>query len=175
MHVMQIRPCRFTHFETQFRRLGAKGSLIGTRGLREVSRLVGFQSHRLAWCCFRKADTKSVPGSRVFLLRRVYSVGLSYNLVVSPGGLSLWLVLWLVACHCAPGRACPRLCVCYHMPMTVSCQSQNFTSVPAGVPYDSQRVFLQNNRITELRADSFGFETQASRTAQSMKYSAYFL
>lgn len=48
------------------------------------------------------------------------------------------------------------------MPMTVSCQSQNFTSVPAGVPYDSQRVFLQNNRITELRADSFGFETQAS-------------
>lgn len=44
--------------------------------------------------------------------------------------------------------------------MTVSCQSQNLTIVPAGVPYDSQRVFLQNNRITELRADSFGFETQ---------------
>ncbi|KAL2089192.1 hypothetical protein ACEWY4_016091 [Coilia grayii] len=44
--------------------------------------------------------------------------------------------------------------------MTVSCQSQNFTSVPIGVPYDSQRVFLQNNHITELRADSFGFETQ---------------
>uniref|UniRef100_A0A4W4GE83 LRRCT domain-containing protein n=1 Tax=Electrophorus electricus TaxID=8005 RepID=A0A4W4GE83_ELEEL len=75
-------------------------------------------------------------------------------------GLSLWLVVWLLACRCAPGLACPRLCVCYHTPMTVSCQSQNFTSVPAGVPYDSQRVFLQNNRITELRADSFGFETQ---------------
>ncbi|KAK2838977.1 hypothetical protein Q7C36_013791 [Tachysurus vachellii] len=75
-------------------------------------------------------------------------------------GLSLWLVLWLLACHCAPGKACPRLCVCYHMPMTVSCQSQNFSSVPAGVPFESQRVFLQNNRITELRADSFGFETQ---------------
>lgn len=44
--------------------------------------------------------------------------------------------------------------------MTVSCQSQNYTAVPTGVPYDSQRVFLQNNRITELRADSFGFETQ---------------
>lgn len=56
--------------------------------------------------------------------------------------------------------ACPRLCVCYPTPMTVSCQSQNLTIVPAGVPYDSQRVFLQNNRITELRADSFGFETQ---------------
>lgn len=47
--------------------------------------------------------------------------------------------------------------------MTVSCQSQNLTIVPAGVPYNSQRVFLQNNRITELRADSFGFETQVSR------------
>lgn len=44
--------------------------------------------------------------------------------------------------------------------MTVSCQSQNLTIVPTGVPYDSQRVFLQNNRITELRSDSFGFETQ---------------
>lgn len=49
--------------------------------------------------------------------------------------------------------------------MTVSCQSQNLTIVPAGVPYDSQRVFLQNNRITELRADSFGFETQVKMTA----------
>lgn len=85
---------------------------------------------------------------------------LSLPLSRSTGGLSLWLVIWLLACRCAPGQACPRLCVCYHMPMTVSCQSQNFTAVPAGVPYDSQRVFLQNNRITELRADSFGFETQ---------------
>ncbi|XP_030641862.1 reticulon-4 receptor-like 2b [Chanos chanos] len=75
-------------------------------------------------------------------------------------GLSLWLVIWLLACRCVPGQACPRLCVCYPTPMTVSCQSQNYTTVPAGVPYDSQRVFLQNNRITELRADSFGFETQ---------------
>ncbi|NP_982350.1 reticulon-4 receptor-like 2b precursor [Danio rerio] len=82
------------------------------------------------------------------------------NTLTFKSGLTLWLVIWLLACRCAPGQACPRLCVCYHMPMTVSCQSQNFTSVPAGVPYDSQRVFLQNNRITELRADSFGFETQ---------------
>ncbi|KAF7707088.1 reticulon-4 receptor-like 2b [Silurus meridionalis] len=82
------------------------------------------------------------------------------NALSFKSGLTLWLVLWLLASHCAPGKACPRLCVCYHMPMTVSCQSQNFSSVPAGVPYDSQRVFLQNNRITELRSDSFGFETQ---------------
>uniref|UniRef100_A0A4W5KLU5 Reticulon 4 receptor-like 2 a n=1 Tax=Hucho hucho TaxID=62062 RepID=A0A4W5KLU5_9TELE len=47
---------------------------------------------------------------------------------------------------------------CALVPMT--CQAQNFTSVPVGVPYDSQRVFLQNNRITELRVGSFGFGTQ---------------
>lgn len=44
--------------------------------------------------------------------------------------------------------------------MTVSCQAQNFTAVPVGVPYESQRVFLQNNRIMELRVGSFGFGTQ---------------
>ncbi|XP_043982338.1 reticulon-4 receptor-like 2b [Gambusia affinis] len=75
-------------------------------------------------------------------------------------GLTLWLILWLVVVKPGGVSACPRLCVCYPTPMTVSCQSQNLTMVPAGVPYDSQRVFLQNNRITELRADSFGFETQ---------------
>lgn len=82
---------------------------------------------------------------------------------VSPGGLCLWLVLWLVVLKPGGVEACPKLCVCYPTPMTVSCQSQNLTIVPAGVPYDSQRVFLQNNRITELRADSFGFETQVIR------------
>ncbi|XP_003444743.1 reticulon-4 receptor-like 2b [Oreochromis niloticus] len=76
------------------------------------------------------------------------------------GGLTLWLILWLVVVKPGGVTACPKLCVCYPTPMTVSCQSQNLTIVPAGVPYNSQRVFLQNNRITELRADSFGFETQ---------------
>uniref|UniRef100_A0A671UWZ8 Reticulon 4 receptor-like 2b n=1 Tax=Sparus aurata TaxID=8175 RepID=A0A671UWZ8_SPAAU len=81
-------------------------------------------------------------------------------------GLCLWLVLWLVVVKPGGVGACPRLCVCYPTPMTVSCQSQNLTIVPAGVPYDSQRVFLQNNRITELRADSFGFETQVKMVLQ---------
>ncbi|XP_066505818.1 reticulon-4 receptor-like 2b [Hoplias malabaricus] len=74
--------------------------------------------------------------------------------------VTLWLVLWLMAGRFCVALSCPKFCVCYDAPMTVSCQSQNFSSVPSGVPYDSQRVFLQNNRITELRADSFGFETQ---------------
>lgn len=50
--------------------------------------------------------------------------------------------------------------------MTVSCQAQNFTAVPVGVPYESQRVFLQNNRITELRVGSFGFGTQVRGSVQ---------
>uniref|UniRef100_A0A3B4F9C2 Reticulon-4 receptor-like 2 n=1 Tax=Pundamilia nyererei TaxID=303518 RepID=A0A3B4F9C2_9CICH len=75
-------------------------------------------------------------------------------------GLSLWLVVWLVLGKPSPASACPHLCVCYPTPMTVSCQAQNFTAVPVGVPYESQRVFLQNNRITELRVGSFGFGTQ---------------
>ncbi|XP_010886520.1 reticulon-4 receptor-like 2a isoform X2 [Esox lucius] len=76
------------------------------------------------------------------------------------GGLSLWLAACLFLGEPSPAAACPHLCVCYPTPMTVSCQAQNFTSVPVGVPYDSQRVFLQNNRITELRVGSFGFGTQ---------------
>lgn len=79
-----------------------------------------------------------------------------------PGGLSLWLVVWLVLGKPNPASACPHRCVCYPTPMTVSCQAQNFTTVPVGVPYESQRVFLQNNRITELRVGSFGFGTQVS-------------
>ncbi|KAK6471280.1 reticulon-4 receptor-like 2 isoform X2 [Huso huso] len=76
------------------------------------------------------------------------------------GSVSVWLLLWLAVCSPSPAYSCPRLCVCYPSPMTVSCQSQNFSAVPAGIPYDSQRVFLQNNRITELQAQSFSFQTQ---------------
>ncbi|KAJ8000585.1 hypothetical protein DPEC_G00181910 [Dallia pectoralis] len=75
-------------------------------------------------------------------------------------GLSLWLAVCMFLGEPSPSVTCPHLCVCYPTPMTVSCQAQNFTFVPAGVPYDSQRVFLQNNRITELRVGSFGFGTQ---------------
>lgn len=88
--------------------------------------------------------------------------------LLSPlGGLSLWLVVWLVLGKPSPASACPHLCVCYPTPMTVSCQAQNFTAVPLGVPYESQRVFLQNNRITELRVGSFGFGTQVSGSVES--------
>ncbi|KAL0202957.1 hypothetical protein M9458_000975, partial [Cirrhinus mrigala] len=63
--------------------------------------------------------------------------------------LSLWLVVWLVVVKPVPAQNCPH-----------RCQAQNFTIVPHGMPYESQRVFLQNNRITELRVGSFAFGTQ---------------
>jgi len=88
---------------------------------------------------------------------------LSASPSLPPGGLSLWLVVWLVLGKPNPVSACPHNCVCYPTPMTVSCQAQNFTTVPVGVPYESQRVFLQNNRITELRVGSFGFGTQVRK------------
>ncbi|KTG41294.1 hypothetical protein cypCar_00006462 [Cyprinus carpio] len=77
--------------------------------------------------------------------------------------LSLWLVVWLVVVKPVPAQNCPHRCVCYPTPMTVSCQAQNFTIVPHGMPYESQRVFLQNNRITELRVGSFAFGTQVRK------------
>lgn len=93
---------------------------------------------------------------------------MAHVICVFLGGLSLWLVVWLVVIKPAPVQSCPHLCVCYPSPMTVSCQAQNFTSVPSGIPYESQRVFLQNNRITELRVGSFGFGTQVCESVREI-------
>ncbi|NXL99495.1 R4RL2 protein, partial [Tyrannus savana] len=55
--------------------------------------------------------------------------------------------------------ACPALCTCYVSPPTVSCQANNFSSVPAGLPPGARRLFLQNNVIGALRAGTFGPST----------------
>ncbi|NWV48790.1 R4RL2 protein, partial [Daphoenositta chrysoptera] len=54
---------------------------------------------------------------------------------------------------------CPALCTCYVSPPTVSCQANNFSSVPAGLPPGARRLFLQNNVIGALRAGTFGPST----------------
>lgn len=48
------------------------------------------------------------------------------------------------------------LCTCYFPPPTVSCQANNFSSVPRVLPPNAQRLFLQNNLIGTLRAGMFG-------------------
>uniref|UniRef100_A0A8D2LI60 Reticulon 4 receptor like 2 n=1 Tax=Varanus komodoensis TaxID=61221 RepID=A0A8D2LI60_VARKO len=51
---------------------------------------------------------------------------------------------------------CPMLCTCYFSPPTVSCQANNFSSVPRILPPHAQRLFLQNNLIGTLRPGMFG-------------------
>lgn len=48
------------------------------------------------------------------------------------------------------------LCTCYSSPPTVSCQANNFSSVPLSLPPSTQRLFLQNNLIRTLRPGTFG-------------------
>lgn len=48
------------------------------------------------------------------------------------------------------------LCTCYLSPPTVSCQANNFSSVPLSLPPSTQRLFLQNNLIRTLRPGTFG-------------------
>ncbi|XP_023983550.2 reticulon-4 receptor-like 1 [Physeter macrocephalus] len=70
-------------------------------------------------------------------------------------GCCVELLLLLLAGELPLGGGCPRDCVCYPAPMTVSCQAHNFAAVPEGIPEDSERIFLQNNRITLLRQGHF--------------------
>ncbi|KAK6473289.1 reticulon-4 receptor-like 1 isoform X1, partial [Huso huso] len=55
--------------------------------------------------------------------------------------------------------SCPRHCICYSSPTTVSCQAHNFLMVPEGIPPHSERIFLQNNRITMLLRGHFSPHT----------------
>ncbi|XP_054029220.1 reticulon-4 receptor [Dryobates pubescens] len=53
-------------------------------------------------------------------------------------------------------ESCPGACVCYSEPkITISCQQQGLTAIPAEIPVQSQRIFLHSNRIPLVRATSF--------------------
>uniref|UniRef100_A0A3B3UVP7 Reticulon 4 receptor like 1 n=1 Tax=Poecilia latipinna TaxID=48699 RepID=A0A3B3UVP7_9TELE len=67
------------------------------------------------------------------------------------GGVELLLVLWGLDLS----MPCPRHCICYTSPSTVSCQAHNFHAVPEGIPAQSERVFLQNNKIQRLLRGHF--------------------
>ncbi|XP_064309266.1 reticulon-4 receptor-like 2 [Phalacrocorax carbo] len=76
-----------------------------------------------------------------------------------PGGRLAALLLAALAWVPGGAPACPALCTCYVSPPTVSCQANNFSSVPAGLPPGARRLFLQNNVIRALRAGTFGPST----------------
>lgn len=65
----------------------------------------------------------------------------------------------LVLCGLEFSWSCPRHCICYTAPSTVSCQAHNFLSVPEGIPPDSERIFLQNNKIHRLLRGHFSSDT----------------
>lgn len=75
--------------------------------------------------------------------------------ISSAGHASACLLLLLVALPPA-APSCPMLCTCYSSPPTVSCQANNFSSVPLSLPPSTQRLFLQNNLIRTLRPGTFG-------------------
>uniref|UniRef100_A0A8C2F8J6 Reticulon-4 receptor-like 1 n=2 Tax=Cyprinus carpio TaxID=7962 RepID=A0A8C2F8J6_CYPCA len=76
----------------------------------------------------------------------------STSLHIFPGcGLEFLLVL----CGLELSWSCPRHCICYMAPSTVSCQAHNFLSVPEGIPPHSERIFLQNNKIHRLLRGHF--------------------
>lgn len=65
----------------------------------------------------------------------------------------------LVLCGLEFSWSCPHHCICYTAPSTVSCQAHNFLSVPDGIPPDSERIFLQNNKIHRLLPGHFSSNT----------------
>ncbi|XP_054611032.1 reticulon-4 receptor-like 1 isoform X1 [Dunckerocampus dactyliophorus] len=72
---------------------------------------------------------------------------------------SAGLELLLVLCGLDVSLPCPRHCICYTSPTTVSCQAHNFHAVPEGIPAQSERVFLQNNKIQRLLRGHFSPNT----------------
>ncbi|NXO01112.1 R4RL2 protein, partial [Rhinopomastus cyanomelas] len=75
------------------------------------------------------------------------------------GGRLAALLLAALAWVPCGAPSCPALCTCYVSPPTVSCQANNFSSVPTGLPPSARRLFLQNNVIRALRAGTFGPST----------------
>ncbi|XP_062307745.1 reticulon-4 receptor [Osmerus eperlanus] len=70
------------------------------------------------------------------------------------GSRLLFLVVWLNLVPQAHG--CPARCVCYMEPKpTVACQQQGLSSIPTEIPIQSQRIFLQSNKLTVVRSTSF--------------------
>ncbi|XP_028842810.1 reticulon-4 receptor-like [Denticeps clupeoides] len=67
---------------------------------------------------------------------------------------TLTLVLWLLSVAGAEG--CPAKCVCFNEPrLSLACQQRGLHSIPADIPVHVQRIFLQGNKLTEVRSTTF--------------------
>ncbi|XP_067106981.1 reticulon-4 receptor-like [Osmerus mordax] len=65
-----------------------------------------------------------------------------------------FVVLWL---HSVPLMSgCPAPCICHSEPRpSLACQQQGLFSIPTEIPVHTQRIFLQNNRLSAVRSTSF--------------------
>ncbi|KAG8455782.1 hypothetical protein GDO86_001830 [Hymenochirus boettgeri] len=68
-------------------------------------------------------------------------------------------LLFLVACYISfrfKVECCSEPCLCYNEPkITFSCQQQRLTAIPHYIPFQTQRIFLHNNKINLIRSTSF--------------------
>lgn len=98
--------------------------------------------------------TTDIQGpSRINSINFGYVLFLNLSLCVLPAGCGLEFLL--VLCGLELSWSCPRHCICYTAPSTVSCQAHNLPSIPEGIPPDSERIFLQNNKIHRLLRGHF--------------------
>ncbi|KAM4809216.1 reticulon-4 receptor [Rhinophrynus dorsalis] len=55
-------------------------------------------------------------------------------------------------------ESCPEACLCYNEPkISISCPQQRLTAIPVYIPIQTQRIFLNNNKITLVRSTSFTY------------------
>lgn len=68
---------------------------------------------------------------------------------------SMLLLLWLWAGGAAVD-GCPAKCSCFREPrLTMACQQRGLAAVPTEIPSHVQRIFLQINKLTEVRSTAF--------------------
>lgn len=67
---------------------------------------------------------------------------------------SIVLLFWLAGGVQVDG--CPVKCSCYREPrLTMACQQRGLAAVPTEIPGHVQRIFLQINKLTEVRSTAF--------------------
>ena len=78
------------------------------------------------------------------------------------------LSLVVYACVCTASQptrtenSCPHRCHCRNQLRVVSCRDLQLRKIPAGIPLSVQKLYLDNNLLTHLSADSFSRLTDLS-------------
>ncbi|KAG9335071.1 hypothetical protein JZ751_005747 [Albula glossodonta] len=105
------------------------------------------------------AGPRDLPAPGPWQAHRTPLPGISLTVIIlsfSRGGGKLLFLAFLWLGWVGGVSGCPAKCVCFSEPRaTVACQHQSLASVPMAIPPHSQRIFLQNNRLTSVLSTSF--------------------